>query len=178
MKFTVLVLLSTLTLAAVVALASDDDEGVSWFSGKNTSSFVQNESYKTECGDCHMAYPAFLLPSDAWAKLMDGLDDHFGDNAELDQDVEAELRDYLMTHAADKTNVRLGKKMLRAGGIDMRISTSRYIKNKHRGELPRDIFTRGDVNSLAQCDACHKNAALGSFRESEIDIPGYGRWDD
>ena len=177
MKFTMFVMLFTLTLVTFAALASDDD-GMRWFSRQNASVYVQNESYKTECGDCHIAYPPFLLPSDAWAKLMGGLDDHFGDNAELDQEVATQLRDYLMSHAADKTKVRLGKKILRAGDIDMRISTSRYIKKKHRGELPRDVFTRGDVSSLSQCDACHKNAELGSFRESEINIPGYGRWDD
>ena len=45
---------------------------------------IANPVYKEECGSCHMAYPPGLLPARSWTKVMSGLDNHFGDNAELD----------------------------------------------------------------------------------------------
>lgn len=176
MKMSLVAVLFTACLASVVVMADSDEES-EWF-WRHKSTFVTNEVYINECGDCHMAYPAFLLPSASWDKLMNRLDDHFGDNAELSVEDETIIREYLSKNAADKSGARLGKKIVRAGDVAMQISKSRYIKNKHRGELPRDVFTSGKVESLSQCDACHKHAVSGSFREREIDIPGYGRWDD
>jgi ABC-type Zn2+ transport system substrate-binding protein/surface adhesin len=40
--------------------------------------------YKAECGDCHMAYPPSMLPASSWRAMMGNLEDHFGNNAELD----------------------------------------------------------------------------------------------
>jgi len=34
------------------------------------------------------------------------------------------------------------------------------------------------VKSISQCDACHTDAERGTFNEHDINIPGYGRWDD
>ena len=47
---------------------------------------VNNEVYKKECGSCHFAYPAGLLPSNAWNKMMENLSNHFGDDASVDEE--------------------------------------------------------------------------------------------
>jgi hypothetical protein len=36
-----------------------------------------------ECGECHMAYQPGLLPAASWNRIMDGLADHFGENASV-----------------------------------------------------------------------------------------------
>jgi hypothetical protein len=48
------------------------------------------------------------------------------------------------------------------------------------GRLPAAGFSAGnpEVGSLGQCVACHTNMESGSCHEAEINIPGYGRWED
>ena len=52
-----------------------------------------------ECGECHMAFQPALLPAESWMRIMDGLKDHFGDDASLPADVAASIRGYLAAHA-------------------------------------------------------------------------------
>jgi len=40
--------------------------------------------YRRECGDCHVAYPARLLPATDWQRIVAALDRHFGVDASLD----------------------------------------------------------------------------------------------
>ena len=62
---------------------------------------VSNPQYSEECGSCHMAYPPGLLPAQSWQKLMGGLADHFGDNAELDAGLHNQIAQYLTDNSAD-----------------------------------------------------------------------------
>lgn len=137
--------------------------------------------YQQECGSCHFAYPPGLLPARSWAQLMAGLADHFGDNAELaDVDRQA-IEEYLLAHAADRAPEYRAQKIarsLRPEETPLRITEVAYIVHKHR-EIPAALITgKPEVGSLSNCNACHRRAASGSFREREIDIPGYGQWDD
>lgn len=56
--------------------------------------------YRTECGDCHLAFPPALLPAGSWRAVMAGLEDHFGDNAELDPTTAREITGFLVQQAA------------------------------------------------------------------------------
>ncbi|MEZ4693642.1 MAG: hypothetical protein R2837_06565 [Aliarcobacter sp.] len=40
----------------------------------------------------HFAYPAGLLPSNAWNKMMNNLDNHFGDNASVDENFSISIK--------------------------------------------------------------------------------------
>ena len=64
---------------------------------------VTNPVYKEECGSCHMAYPPGLLPAISWQKVMAGLEDHFGDNAELDTATRQTISDFLLNDSADRS---------------------------------------------------------------------------
>ena len=95
-------------------------------------------AYMDECGACHMAYPAGFLPSRSWETLMQGLDDHFGDNAELPSETTAAISAWLQANAGDAGNTRQGYRMLR--GIDpaqtpLRITELSYFKREH-DEVP------------------------------------------
>jgi hypothetical protein len=42
--------------------------------------------YRNECGSCHVLYPPNLLSdTSGWKEIMDGLHNHFGENAELER---------------------------------------------------------------------------------------------
>jgi len=137
--------------------------------------------YVEECGACHFAYPPGLLPARSWERVMTGLKDHFGDNAELPLDTAARLRAYLTENAADAAGDRRGAWLLRGlKGRDapMRITELPAIRGEHR-ELPvRLVADNKDVGSLSRCEACHTRAAKGYYNDHDVRIPGYGRWDD
>ena len=142
---------------------------------------VNNPLYREECGSCHMAYPAGLLPAVSWGKIMQGLDDHFGDNAVLDDVTHQEISKFLQQNASDNAYYRRSKQLTDESSLKnarIRITQSTYFKHEH-DEVP-DRFVSGNpkVKSLSHCDACHLEAERGIFNEHEINIPGYGRWDD
>jgi hypothetical protein len=155
--------------------------GISIAQAAQTNNEVKHSIYKEECASCHMAYPAWLLPSRSWQKIMKNLDNHFGDNASLDQDTLQTLTVYLQDNSTENSSVRRARKLLRhtsQNTVPIRISELPYIQRKH-DEIPnRYIKTNPRVKSLGNCVACHRGAERGSFDDDNVHIPGYGRWDD
>ncbi len=142
---------------------------------------VANNLYAKECGACHLAYPPGLLPARSWEKLMNGLSDHFGDNAELAPEDLNALTDYLVNNAADRSGEKRATKIVRSLKNDetpVRITEVPYIVHKHHEIPSRLIQGNPQVKSLSRCNACHTRADAGSFNEHDVSIPGYGGWDD
>ncbi|MBF0425700.1 MAG: diheme cytochrome c [Magnetococcales bacterium] len=137
--------------------------------------------YEKECGSCHFPYQPWWLPERSWEKLMSGLQNHFGESAELTPATQQQLTGWLRNHAAEHSTIGRARGMLRsikADATPLRITESGYFRRKHH-ELPRQVWQENPaVRSLARCDACHPRAELGSFNEHEVKIPGVGRWDD
>lgn len=134
------------------------------------------DRYRAECGSCHLAYPPGLLPAASWQRLLDGLDAHFGQNAELDAPTRTLLAGWLSKHAAESGENKRGQKILRSlgGEAPLRLSTTPYIVRKHR-ELSPAVLARPAVGSLANCTACHgEGAARGDFEEDRVRIPRGG----
>jgi hypothetical protein len=159
--------------------SSDDRDGGSHDTGSYNVKAVDG-LYQEECGSCHLAYPPHLLPSASWKAIMNGLDDHFGDNAELTVDMNRQITTFLDVNASDRgdrmTNARLLHGVV--GDPPLRITELHYFKKEHN-EIPRRMIEDNPkVQSLSRCDACHQDAARGRFDEDEILIPGIGAWDD
>jgi len=137
-----------------------------------------NMVYQEECGACHLAYPAGFLPSKSWLKILSSLDDHFGENAELDKETRQVLASYLSQHAMRKS---LFNRLLRnfPKGTPTRITELPYFTRKHR-EIPKKwVENNPKIGSFSQCDKCHEGAARGDFEEDNVRIPGANRgWDD
>jgi len=134
------------------------------------------EAYREECGSCHLPYPAKFLPARSWERMMSGLDDHFGEDASLDERKRAELLAYLSASSASNHTRYLAR--LEYNAVPMRITELPYFVRKH-DEVPERMVTGNpEVGSFSQCDSCHRDAARGKFNEHEVDIPGFGRWDD
>ncbi len=111
---------------------------------------VTHEPTLKECGECHMAFQPGLLPAGSWNRIMDGLDDHFGDRASLPPDAVAEIRAYLTGNAAR-----------RGDGQVMRITEQRWWTREH--DFRPVVWARKDVTSKANCEACHRDASRGLF---------------
>ena len=81
--------------ATALALASG-------YGGSHSRSAAASDPlYQEECGSCHVAYPAELLPPSDWQRIMDSLEHHFGDNAELDRETEVQIRQFLAANGED-----------------------------------------------------------------------------
>lgn len=172
-----------LGVASIPFVWSDDDREEWQEYGRHSTGVakINNPVYQQECGDCHMAYPPGLLPTVAWQQIMTGLEDHFGDNAELDASTYEQIRGYLVTNSADKSDYRRAQRFAKTGdmgSVIMRITETPYFKHEH-DEIPVRLVTGNkEVNSFSNCNSCHQKAEQASFRERDILIPGYGRWDD
>ena len=183
----VLIGATALTIAGLVLGddGDDDDEehrGRGWVERMRLDvAPVENGLYREECGSCHMAYQPGLLPARSWARMMDTLDDHFGDNAELDHGTQQTIRDYLTANAADRSDFKRSTKIARSLGkaeTPLRITEIPYFIHKHREVPDRLVSQNPDVGSFSQCQVCHQRADKGIYDDDSVRIPGYGRWDD
>lgn len=142
---------------------------------------VEQPLYEEECGSCHFAYAPGLLPQQSWRTIMSSLEDHFGDNAELANEDQSILSQYLLDHSADLSQARRSKKLMRgvsSSTTPLRITELPYFKHEHE-EIPAHVGRDNpQVGSLSHCDRCHQDAKKGYYSERMIKIPGYGRWDD
>jgi hypothetical protein len=124
------------------------------------------DQWATECGSCHVPYPARFLPATTWTRLMSGLDKHFGANASLDSQTAKTIADYLGANAAGRKRTE--------DPTTMRISDTRWFRHEHSEDLDPAVFKSPQVKSAANCEACHLGAAKGDFSEHNVRIPGQG----
>ena len=135
-----------------------------------------------ECGSCHMAYPAGLLPARSWVRLMGGLSDHFGDDASLPPEQVQAITAWLVAHAADtRPETALAARIagqIPADQVPLRILDLPWLREEH-AEIPAGLWGEGtQVTSLSACGACHIGAPEGRFDEDEVVIPGANGWRD
>lgn len=118
-------------------------------------------TYALNCGACHMAYPAPLLPARSWTAIMGGLSSHFGATVAVNETDEPVIRQYLAANAADTGSSRLGGQIMTGIGAATpeRITELPYIRHAHEelGQMP---------DTLRDCASCHDNAAVEGFRHS------------
>lgn len=164
-----------------------DKHGGGWIRSRADVAPVTNATYGKECGACHMAYQPGLLPARDWASLMtpQALAEHYGDDATLGDGPRQEIAGYLAGNAADRSGSTRAHAFAAGagatagqGGALPRITQTRYFLRKH-DEIPDRLVTGNPkVGSFAQCNNCHRGAADGVFNEHQVDIPGYGPWED
>jgi len=181
-----LTLLAAIIAMPVVNADDDKEEGfTSWLFSverKNEVRPVKDKLYQEECSACHFAYQPGLLPEASWKKLMQpkSLEDHFGENAELDEETRKHIETYLAKHSADKSMYKRSRKImasLKSGQAPLRIIDIPYIKRKH-DEIPNKMIKANDkVKALSYCDKCHQDAKAGNFDDDSVRVPGYEKHD-
>ena len=120
-------------------------------------------TFLTECGSCHVPYPAKLLSAASWGTVMNDLDRHFGTDASLDEATAATIRRYLETAAGS------GRKVSADSAL-VRVTQSPRFVHEH-DEIAPSVFRSDTVKSAANCGACHAGAAEGRFSEHDVRIP-------
>jgi nitrate/TMAO reductase-like tetraheme cytochrome c subunit len=144
-------------MIVIMALAASQ----AYAAGEKPNAATPQAKWETECGSCHIAYPARFLTGETWQRLMDNLDKHFGDNASLDPEVRQEILGYLKRNASSSGN-RSSK--------TLRISDSAWFVRQHH-EVSGKAWTDPRVKSAANCTACHVDASRGDWSERSVRMP-------
>lgn len=151
-----------LALAATVSLSLAASAGEL----KMDVGTTDNPLYEKECGSCHFAYQARWLPERSWRKLMSQLGSHFGDNAELPADKRAQITEYLVANAADRSTNLRSREILAAvptGEAPISITKVLYVGGIHGGFLDPNFKGKPEAKTLANCALCHPRAHRGWF---------------
>jgi len=139
--------------------------------------FAYDEQHIDECGACHMAYPPELLPKESWKKIMLGLDDHFGENAELDDGTFTHIDNYLQQHALsnDHPTIETVSSWFRSlpENAPIRITALPGFLEHHKDPIRRLGEGSDEEGFFSPCEDCHKEAASGVFDKEQI-FRGYG----
>ena len=137
---------------------------------------IKDAVYNEECGECHFAYQPGWLPEASWRKLLNAsaLEDHFGENAELEEDTLSHILDLAVKGSADKSYSKRSRKMMASLDADkapIKITAVSYIKDKHHEVSEESIGENRPVSSLSLCDECHQKADEGNFDNDMVMIP-------
>jgi len=181
-NFINLVLISLVTLSGGSVAYAEQESYWSWLFALQRQKEVApitDKVYADECGSCHFAYQPGWLPEASWRKLMDpkALENHFKENAELDEQTRKNLLDILVANSADKSRFKRSKKIMASlgeGDAPLRITETPYIKSKHEEVYEEVVSKGGKVKSLSYCDKCHQKAKDADFDDDTVYIPGHG----
>ena len=139
------------------------------------SRFEQDAVYIEECGACHLAYPPDLLPVASWERVMAGLEDHFGEDATLDEETGSHISAYLTTQGLQPGKPSTMSRLLRnlPDPPPLRITELPAFVNMHY-EIPIQLQVKQlETGFLSPCADCHREAAEGIYDKERLH-PGYG----
>lgn len=127
------------------------------------------EVWKSECGECHMAFPPSLLPSRSWDYLLKNADNHFGEVLTFKNETLEALRKTFANHSAEEEWTESAHKInrsLKKDQVPLRISDTPYWFKKH-AEIKPETWNNLDT-AKARCEKCHSDAYEGIFDDSAI----------
>lgn len=137
--------------------------------------YQPDEIYVEECGACHLAYAPGLLPAKSWLGIMENLEDHFEDNAELDDETSEYLVNYLEGSALKVGEPSKMSKLLRnmSDQPPLRITELTGFVQAHESVYEELAPMKLPVGFLSPCADCHRQADQALFDKELLGI-GYG----
>ncbi|MFQ5353307.1 MAG: hypothetical protein ACE5DR_00030 [Thermodesulfobacteriota bacterium] len=138
------------------------------------SKAVKNAAYIEECGSCHFVFQPWLLPARSWELMMEGSEDHFGEDLALEKEGAEEILAYLVANSMEYAAPRnkRARKMMRRLPAEPPLSITElpYIKKKHR-KIKAKVLQRDSIRTLSNCVACHRTADRGKYDDDNVKIP-------
>ncbi len=146
-------------------------EALSGLPVRGARALTMPASFRSECGDCHMAYHPALLPAASWRAIMDGLEDHFGEDATLDEATRAEIERALIANSAETWDTKASHFFRVVDPAEpKRITRTPGWRARHAA-IPAKVFKQKSIASKSNCGACHRDARRGTFADRHISIP-------
>jgi len=135
----------------------------------------ENQVYYHDCGDCHKVYPPFLFPKRSWERIMDKLDNHFGEEItenNISMGARESIKKYLYANSAEHSTREVSYKMLKSIGDGRPKSTSKvmYWRETH-ADIDPSVYKRKSIKDRSNCSACHKDFEYGNLDDTNIKIP-------
>ena len=128
--------------------------------------------FYSECKSCHTLYPPYLLPKRSWSLMMDTLEEHFGDDASLEPEEVASIRDYLLQNSAESSTKEAAFRI--SSSITdpdlLAITKTPYWKMRHH-EIEKTVFEDTKVQKRSNCKACHNRIEQGLLNDKDIKLP-------
>jgi hypothetical protein len=137
--------------------------------------YQPDKLYVDECGACHYAYPPGLLPASSWIGIMQGLEDHFEENAETDEETASYISNYLTEHALRPGQNSKWSVLLRniPSEPPLRITDLPGFFQAHESEMELIEGLDMGMDFFSPCEDCHRQADQGLF-DKELLRGGYG----
>lgn len=131
-----------------------------------------NADFEKECGSCHLLYPPYLLPKKSWEIMMGDLENHFGDDASIDEESRQEILKFLSQNAAENFDTKVSQNIIKSqkDSSNIAITQNEYWIAKHKN-INQEVFKRESIQSRANCFACHKGIEYGVLQKDLIKIP-------
>ncbi|MCK9455518.1 cytochrome b/b6 domain-containing protein [Sulfurimonas sp.] len=129
----------------------------------------QNELFVKECASCHTLYPPHTLPKRSWIALMSDLENHFEDDASLDEEDNKNILDFLLKNSAETSTQEVSVKILNSikNKDIIAITHTDFFKTRHK-DISKEVFAHADVKSRANCKACHSDIEKGLIEDDKI----------
>ncbi len=133
----------------------------------------QDTLWRESCGECHLSYSPSLMPFRSWQRLLNGQDDHFGEDLFLSPETIALLRLYAFDNSAERVSREVSWRTMRSLDADvlpLRITDTPYWQTAHRG-IDEAVWRHPMVNGKFNCGACHRDAEQGGFMNGAMRLP-------
>lgn len=131
---------------------------------------AQNAEFMKECASCHMAYAPWFLPKKSWELMMADLENHFGDDASIDEATNKRILAFLQANSAQNNANKIAFNILKYAKNDenIAITQNEYWIKKHK-KIKSEIFKNEKIKSKSNCLACHINIDKGVVAKALID---------
>jgi cytochrome b len=132
-----------------------------------------HSDFSNECGSCHITYPPFLLPKESWTLMMSDLENHFGDDASIDEETNISILKFLNENSAQTSTHQASFKILKSlkgNNSTIAISKTPFWEKKH-DDIDKNIFANVKIKSKANCKACHIDIENGLIENDLINMP-------
>lgn len=129
---------------------------------------IKNELFVSECASCHIIYPPEMLNKKSWINMMANLENHFGDDASLDEEDTNNILKFLLKNSSETSTKEYSFMINKQNNGTILSSTKTdYWKDKHK-EIDDKIFKKDSVKSKANCKACHSDIEKGLIEDENI----------
>ena len=100
---------------------------------------------------------------------MGDLENHFGDDASLDEDVNKNILTFLLKNSAETSTMQASWNFLNSIGDKdiIALSKTTYQERKHK-KIPKEVFKKKKKKSVANCKACHSDIEKGLIENENI----------
>ena len=100
---------------------------------------------------------------------MSDLENHFGDDASLDEETNQDILSFLIKNSAETSTMEASWNFINSiGNKDIiALSKTEYWEKRHK-DIPKNVFKNEKIKSIANCKACHSDIEKGVIEDENI----------